>query len=82
MQKIKYFFTEIYAKYMRSKFRKIIEDNPVSISIIMGLLTISITLFIWIQGLEMKETSQKLPTIVQEVYFIENNKIFKIIVNK
>lgn len=81
MQKIKGFFSDIYIKYTRSEFRKKVEDNPASATIIVTLLIALLpALFGFIQNLETKKTSQKLPNIVQEVYFIENNTIVKIIV--
>lgn len=83
MQKKKNFLSEIYIKYMRSKLRDKIETNPATATILVTLLISLIpAVFGFLQNAETKKTSQKLPYIVQEVYFIENDKIFKIIVIK
>lgn len=80
MQKIKKIFSQKYEKYERSKFRKILEGNGVVIAIILALLAPLLT--VYLEDLPTKKTSQTLPIIVQEVYFIDNCTFSKITVIK
>lgn len=80
MLKKKNLFKYLYKKYKRSKFKKFIKENYIEVTVLVSILgSIIIPISIkFLDNLEMKKTSQIPPTVVQEVYFIDNNSFLKL----